>query len=232
MRIRFLAIAGALCVAASAVQAQSVAELRAQYEQTEAMLNDAEAAGMDADLTASLRESLDTLRQVIDDMERDQSSSSTYSEDEYVEEYDDTPVVPEPVRAAPVNNHAGDTCSKLGFTETNYRERSFAAGDEQLRKLCGQAYEYLAMYKRALEQGHPEAYRTYDAHKQAAAVVNNFYDEAKTSPGEGIRPDTRTAADDAADAARRAAAAAASAPPRPPKAKLGNCPPECPVIPR
>lgn len=229
MRIRFLAIAGALCVAASAVQAQSVAELRAQYEQTEAMLNDAEAAGMDAELTASLRESLDTLRQVIDDMERDQASSSTYSDET---QYDEPEPEPEPVRPAEVDNHAADACSKLDFTETNYREKAFAAGDEQLRALCGQAYEYLAMYKRALDQGHPEAYRTYDAHKQAAAVVNNFYGEAKASPGEGIRPDTRTAADDAADAARRRAAAAASAPPRPPKAKLGNCPPECPVIPR
>lgn len=226
MRIRFLALGCALCVVASGIRAQSVDELRAQYQQTESMLNEAEAAGMDPSLTASLRESLEVLRQSIDEMERDQASSSDSSEEPQPE----ASALAE-VQAAETNLAAA-TCSKLGFDEDNYREQSFVAGDEQLRALCGQAYEYYSMYKRALDQRHPEAWKTYDAHKQSAMVVNNFYGEARTLSNEGIRPDTRTAADDAAAAARKAAAAAASAPPRPPKVKVGDCPPVCPALPR
>lgn len=210
MRIRFLALGCALCVVASGIQAQSVDDLRAQYQQTESMINEAEAAGMDPSLTASLRESLNGLRQVIDEMERDQASSSTYSEEPQVAE-----PAPAPVQAAE-SNLAAATCSRLGFDEGNYREQSFVGGDEQLRALCGQAYEYYTMYKRALDQRHPEAWKTYDAHKQSAMVVNNFYGEARALPNEGLREDTRTAADNAA-AAREAAASAKSIP-QPPRA--------------
>lgn len=210
MRIRFLALAGALCVAASSLHAQSVEDLRAQYRQSEAMLNEAEAAGMDPSITASLRESLDGLRQVIDEMERDQASSSSYSEEPQAAEPE-----PAPVQMAE-DNLAAPTCSRLDFDEGNYREKSFAPGDEQLRALCGQAYEYYAMYRRALDQRHPEAWKTYDAHKQSAAVVNNFYGEAQALPSEGIREDTRTASDNVA--AARDAAASAAAVPEPPRA--------------
>lgn len=212
MRKGILALAGALCVLGSSAQAQSVAELRAQYQQTEAMLNEAEAAGMDPSLTASLRESLEGLRQVIDEMERDQASNSTYAEPQVAE------TAPPPIQPAEPNQ-AAQTCSRFGFDETNYRQTALADGnDQQIRSLCGQAYEYYTMYKRALGQQHPEAWKTYDAHKQSAMVVNNFYGETRVLPTEGIQEDTRTASQMAAEQAARTAAAQAGSPPEPPRA--------------
>lgn len=210
MHIRLVALAGALCVVASSVQAQSVAELRAQYEQTRAMLSEAEGMGMDPSMVASLRESLDGLRQMIDEMERDQASSSTNIEPQVADS------APAPVQNAEPNL-AASTCSIFDFDEINYREKSLAPGrDQQLRSMCGQAYEYYAMYKRALGQRHPEAWKTYDAHRKSALVANSFYGDTRALPNEGIREDTRTAADDAA--AAREAAARAEAIPEPPRA--------------
>lgn len=213
MRIRLLALAGAVCVVGSGVQAQSVAELRAQYQQTEAMLNDAEAMGMDPSLTASLRESLTGLRQVIDEMERDQASSSTYAEEPPVADSSTAPRAPEEA------NLAAAVCSKFDFDELNYRQKALAPGNDlQIRTMCGQAYEYYTMYKRALDQRHPEAWKTYDAHKKSAMVVNNFYGETNVLPTEGLREDTRTASQMAAEQAARTAASHAGSPPEPPRA--------------
>jgi hypothetical protein len=64
-----------------------------------------------------------------------------------------------------------------GFTESNYRQRALeGGGDTQLYTLCGQAFEYYTMYKRAISQGYSEAdaNRTYAAHEQSARVTNSF----------------------------------------------------------
>lgn len=72
-------------------------------------------------------------------------------------------------------NLAADTCP--GFTEGNYRQRALnGGGDTQLFTMCGQAYEYYTMYKRAIAQGYAEAdaNRTYAAHEGAALNAQNF----------------------------------------------------------
>lgn len=215
--MRFVAlalVAGAILVGGPA-QAQNIAELRAQYQQTQQMIEQAEAAGVDSSLTSSLRESLEGLRQVIDEMERDQQAAAQASS---------APSEPEPTpapaaAAASEENLAASTCGRFGFTADNYRTVALSGGnDEQIKTLCGQAYEYHSMYKRALSQGHPEAWRTYDAHKKSAAVVNNFYGETAVAPSEGIRPDTKTAQQVVAEQREAAASAAANAPMRPPAA--------------
>jgi hypothetical protein len=64
-----------------------------------------------------------------------------------------------------------------GFTESNYRQLALSGGgDTQLYTLCGQAFEYYTMYKRAISQGYSEAdcNRTYAAHEQSARVAVNF----------------------------------------------------------
>lgn len=64
-----------------------------------------------------------------------------------------------------------------GFTESNYRQRAFeGGGDTQLFTMCGQAFEYYTMYKRAISQGYSEAdaNRTYAAHEGAALNAQNF----------------------------------------------------------
>ena len=42
--------------------------------------------------------------------------------------------------------------------------------------MCGQAFEYYTMYKRAIAQGYSEAdaNRTYAAHEDSARVANGF----------------------------------------------------------
>ena len=69
------------------------------------------------------------------------------------------------------------TGSCAGFTESNYREKAVSGGgDQQLYTMCGQAFEYYTMYKRAIAQGYSQAdaERTYDAHRQAAATASGF----------------------------------------------------------
>ncbi|WP_051414415.1 tetratricopeptide repeat protein [Pseudoxanthomonas suwonensis] len=64
-----------------------------------------------------------------------------------------------------------------GFTEGNYRQKALTGGpDQQLYALCGQAFEYYTMYKRAIAQGYSEAdaNRTYAAHEQSARVAQGF----------------------------------------------------------
>ena len=203
----------ATAIAWAPVQAQSVAEMRAQYAQTQEMLNQAEAGGMDASTVASLRESLDGLRQVIDDMEREQAESSA-PQPEAVSE-----PAPAPVVATLEPNLAAGTCGDFGVTEDNYRQASLEPGnDVQVRTMCGQALEYYAMYKRAVAQGHPEAWRTYDAHRQASAQLTHFDRDTRAAPGEGILPDTKTASQVEAERREAAAHAMADAPPSPPKA--------------
>ena len=86
-----------------------------------------------------------------------------------------------PAAAKDHSNLATEMCD--GFTEDNYREKALAEGlDQQLRSMCGQAFEYYTMYKRALEQGYSEAdaERTYQAHEKSVAVLKQFYEETRT----------------------------------------------------
>ena len=72
-------------------------------------------------------------------------------------------------------NLATGACS--GFNESNYRQLAVSGGaDSQLYAMCGQAFEYYTMYKRAISQGYSEAdcNRTYAAHEQASRVASNF----------------------------------------------------------
>lgn len=211
---KFLLGAVIAAIACSSVGAQSIAELKAQYAQTMEMLNQAEAAGMDPSLVASLRESLEGLRQSIEEDERAQSQAAT-------------PIAEEPA-AAPVQaslepNLAASPCADFGVTEDNYRQASLAPGNDlQMRTLCGQALELYSMYKRAVAQGHPEAWRTYDAHRQASAQLTGFDHETRAAPGEGIVPDTKTAAQVEAERREVEARAMADAPPPLPKAPPCN----------
>lgn len=201
----------AAAIACSSAGAQSIAELKAQYAQTMEMLNQAEAAGMDPSMIASLRESLEGILRSIEEDERAQSQS--------VESPVEEAPAPAAAPAIAEPNLAASTCADFGVTEDNYRQASLAPGnDVQVRTMCGQALEYYSMYKRALAQGHPEAWRTYDAHRQASAQLTSFDRDTRAAPGEGITPDTRTAAQMESERREAAAQAMADAPPRPPQA--------------
>jgi hypothetical protein len=171
MKLRSIVWAAALLAAVPA-QAQTAAELRAQLEQTKAMLAQGEAAGMDDSVLSSLRESLAMVEQTIREMEADEASSGAPS-----------PASETPAEAAanapyPVKPNLAATPACAGFTESNYRQAALAEGnDQQLRAMCGQAFEYYTMYKRAIAQGYAEAdaNRTYDAHEKSALVANDFY---------------------------------------------------------
>ncbi len=72
-------------------------------------------------------------------------------------------------------NLASSACS--GFTENNYRTKALEdGGDRQLNTMCGQAFEYYTMYKRAIAQGYSEsdANRTYAAHEDSARVASGY----------------------------------------------------------
>lgn len=72
-------------------------------------------------------------------------------------------------------NLATGACA--GFTEGNYRTKALeGGGDSQLNTMCGQAFEYYTMYKRAIAQGYSEAdaNRTYAAHEQSARVASGY----------------------------------------------------------
>lgn len=67
-----------------------------------------------------------------------------------------------------------------GFTEGNYRSHAFnGGGDQQLYALCGQAFEYYHMYQNAVQQGDPDAGRTYQAHSDAVRQIKQFRAEAR-----------------------------------------------------
>ena len=202
-------------IACSSVGAQGTAELRAQYEETMNLLRQAESMGVDPAMLASLRESLEGLRQSIEEDERAQSQAAA-------------PAAEEPAPAAPVQanlepNLAASPCADFGVTEGNYRQASLAPGNDlQMRTLCGQALELYSMYKRAVAQGHPEAWRTYDAHRQASMQLTGFDRETRAAPGQGIVQDTKTAAQIETERRGAAAQALADAPPPPPKAPPCN----------
>jgi hypothetical protein len=168
MKLRLIACAALLSFAVPA-HAQSAAELRNQLEETKAMLAEGEASGMDSSVLASLRESLAAVEETIREMEADEASAGvggTAAPDAAVDAR--YPVKP--------NLAATEACA--GFTEANYRQVALADGsDQQLRAMCGQAFEYYTMYKRAIAQGYSEAdaNRTYDAHEKSALVANDFY---------------------------------------------------------
>lgn len=72
-------------------------------------------------------------------------------------------------------NLATSACA--GFTEGNYRQKALSGGgDQQLYTMCGQAFEYYTMYKRAIAQGYSEAdaNRTYAAHQQSTQVAQGY----------------------------------------------------------
>ena len=211
MRKLWIGLVAASLMGWTAASAQNIAELKAQYAQTMEMLNQAEAAGMDPAMVASLRESLEQLRQSIEEDERALAQAPA-------------PVAEEPAPSVPVQaslepNLAASPCADFGVTEDNYRSASLAPGNDlQMRTLCGQALELYSMYKRAVGQGHPEAWRTYDAHRQASMQLTGFDRETRAAPGEGIVPDTKTAAQVETERREAAAQALADAPPAPPKA--------------
>lgn len=195
--------------------AQSAAELRAQYQETMELLNQAESMGVDPAMVASLRETLEGLRESIDEQERSEREEAMPPPETASE-------APPPSPDAPLEpNLAAATCADFGITEDNYRTAALSGGDDvQMKTLCGQAMEYYSMYKRAMAQKHPEAWRTYDAHKAAAMQLNAFDRDTRAAPGEGIHPDTKTAVQvetERRDAQARADAEAASIP-RPPQA--------------
>lgn len=71
-------------------------------------------------------------------------------------------------------------CSMMN--ESNYRQVAVSGGnDVQLKTMCGQAYEYYVMYKRAIAQGYSEAdaNRTYAAHAQSARVAISHYTSSR-----------------------------------------------------
>ncbi|HZW16759.1 MAG TPA: hypothetical protein VFF66_10985 [Brevundimonas sp.] len=73
-------------------------------------------------------------------------------------------------------------CSMMN--ESNYRQVALSGGnDVQLKTMCGQAFEYYTMYKRAIAQGYSEAdaNRTYDAHQQAALNAISFYNNNRAN---------------------------------------------------
>lgn len=216
MRKFWIGLAAASLFAGAGAQAQSIAELKAQYAQTMEMLNQAEAAGMDPSLVASLRESLEGLRQSIEEDERAQAEAAA------------APPVEEPPAATPVQaslepNLAAPACNAFGVTEDNYRQASIAPGNDlQMRTLCGHALELYSMYKRAVGQGHPEAWRTYDAHRKASAQLTGYDQVTRAKPSEGLVPDTKTAAQAAVDHPQAAQRAMAEAPPPLPKAPPCN----------
>lgn len=163
MRPAMTALLGLVLVAAPA-QAQSAAELRGELERTKIMLNQGEAAGMDASILASLRESVAGLEQVVREMEAEEGSAGATAA-----------AIDAPF---PVRPNLAATAACAGFDESNYRQLATEEGrDQQLRAMCGQAFEYYTMYKRAIAQGYSEAdaNRTYDAHSKSALVANDFF---------------------------------------------------------
>jgi hypothetical protein len=164
--MRFVWLAAFALMGAVPAAAQSAAELRAQLEETKVMLAQGEAAGMDASILASLRESLAMIEETIQEMEAEEGASSAPAGSQDLD-------APYPVKP---NLAATPACT--GFTEQNYRQKALAGGtDVQLDTLCGNAFEYYTMYKCAIAQGYSEAdaNRTYDAHSKSALVVNDFY---------------------------------------------------------
>ncbi|MFO6445648.1 hypothetical protein ACLBKU_00750 [Erythrobacter sp. NE805] len=165
--MRYTWLAALALLGAAPAAAQSAGELRAQLEETKAMLAQGEAAGMDASVLSTLRETLAMLEETIREMEAEEGAASP------------APAAEEPLNAPyPVKPNLAATEACAGFTEQNYRSRALAAGsDVQLDTMCAQAFEYYAMYKRAIAQGYSEAdaNRTYDAHSKSALVANDFY---------------------------------------------------------
>ena len=148
--MRLLLLPLILLATATGASAQSVAELRAQLQETRAMIAQGEAAGMEAEesggsaAVAAAPESAPPL-------------SASF-----------------PIRA---NKLDGDPAC-VGFTLQNYRQRGLEGGnDVQLKTMCAQAFEYYNMYLNAIRQGYAEAdaNRTYDAHAGAALNASSFY---------------------------------------------------------
>ena len=176
MKITWMIAFAALLTAAAPTlaSAQTVQELRAQLSQLNQQIADADAAGVDPSLIATLREMADQAEQTIRDMEAEQASPGATVE-------------PEAATASmasytPQGNVLDDEEACAGFTLSNYRERGLAEGnDVQLNTMCAQAFEYYVMYRRAIEQGYSEAdaNRTFEAHRAAALNAKAFYESAR-----------------------------------------------------
>jgi len=178
-------------------------------EETMALIRQAESMGVDV---SEMRAQMEELRRMIEEDER--------AEREMASRPVEQPMIAEAPASLEPNLAAG-VCGDFGITEENYRTAALAGGnDVQMKTLCGQAMEYYSMYKRAMAQKHPEAWRTYDAHKQASMQLGAFDRDTRAAPGEGIQPDTRSASQIAAEqqAEQARAEASYSSVPRPPQA--------------
>ena len=170
--MRLLLLPLMLLATATGASAQSAAELRAQLQETRAMIAQGEAAGMDPEVIRSLRESMNEVEQSIREMEAEESGGSAA-------------VTAAPESAPPLSASFPIRANKLdgdpacaGFTLQNYRQRGLEGGnDVQLKTMCAQAFEYYNMYLNAIRQGYGEAdaNRTYDAHAGAALNASSFY---------------------------------------------------------
>lgn len=168
----FTAAIFAVTLLASPASAQSVAELRAQLAQLDQQLAQAAAAGVDAGMLAELRVVRNQIAETIDEMSADSPSAAPVA---------DQDAYPYPPKQNWLVLNQSQACA--GFTEENYRQRALASGpDVQINSMCGQAFEYYTMYKRAIRQGYSEAdaERTYQAHVQAAANAKSFYDNNRS----------------------------------------------------
>ncbi|MGN7160514.1 hypothetical protein [Sphingomonas sp. SAFR-052] len=170
MRNRLIIACAAALLFSGSANAQSIAELKAQAQETRALLAQGEASGMDATILQTLHEGLEIAEQAIREMEEDASGTSISPGSGA----SDAVAAGQSYATKP--NLAAETCT--GFTEANYRTLALSGGnDVQLKTMCGQAFEYYTMYKRAIAQGYSEtdADRTYAAHQQAATNANSFY---------------------------------------------------------
>jgi len=81
-------------------------------------------------------------------------------------------------------NRLDSEAACAGFTEANYRQVALSGEpDTQLKTMCGMAFEYYSMYKRAISQGASEqdANRTFTAHEGAARTAIEFYKNSRAN---------------------------------------------------
>lgn len=171
---RLPASLAALTMAMSALPAfaQTAAELRAQLEETRSQIRQAEAAGVDESLLGPLREMLADVERMIAEDAAAAAATPASSSEPSTSGY----------AYPPKPNWLANEAACQGFTLENYRTYALSGGpDTQLKTLCGGAYEYYAMYLRAIRQGYSPADsdRTYAAYEGAARTAVSFYAGAR-----------------------------------------------------
>jgi hypothetical protein len=168
-------LATALVCASSSAGAQTVAELRAQLQQTRAQIAQAEAAGLDESILGTLREALAMAEEAIREMEAEQGAGHAATEPA-------APAVAASYATRPNALEGHPACA--GFNLSNYRQLGLEGGnDVQLKTMCAQAFEYYSMYLNAIRQGYSEsdANRTYAAHEDSAKVASAFYENNRAN---------------------------------------------------